>query len=188
MKIDIHKLVYMRQYTLSEFVDDYPIIEEFGPEHHMYIEGTRAWCQAVTNAHNRNDKNFPAPRLLGEDENGFQYYRDSSDPSVIFVESPDQKSVGGIVDGTFYVAPEYRGQGIGVNLYLMVFENGFHNFLQTESYSIAGLKNKTKAHKLIVDTLLEAGISLDDCVLNEYNSGYHQKILDRYTSSPALKR
>lgn len=76
--------------------------------------------------------------------------------------------VGGIIGGTHYVLPEYRGLGLGTDLTLAAFECGMKTVDTTVFYSEGGLASRRAAHRVAVAEALAAGCQVPAEVVADY--------------------
>lgn len=78
---------------------------------------------------------------------------------------------GGIERKNIYVAPEYRGRGIGPEILVLAFEVGIRHPAEMNvdnTLSRAGRANRVAAHRLAVERALEAGEDVPEVVLEDY--------------------
>ena len=80
--------------------------------------------------------------------------------------------VGGLLNGTNYVLPEYRRQGLGADLLLTASQFPFFRFLKPTVYSEDGYRARLSAHRRALMSALERGESVSAEILADYTPDF----------------
>ncbi len=80
--------------------------------------------------------------------------------------------VGGLLNGTNYVLPEYRRQGLGGDLLLTASQFPFFRFLKPTVYSENGYRARLSAHRRALMSALERGESVSTEILADYTPDF----------------
>lgn len=100
------------------------------------------------------------------------YADDRAGGAILCVYDADTGDIaGGIERKNLYVAPEYRGRGLGAEIVVLAFEVGIRHpneMNDDNTLSRAGRANRVAAHRIAVERALEAGEDVPDEVMEAY--------------------
>jgi Peptidase_C39 like family len=136
----VHKM------TLSEFTMDRPVVEKLGQEHFAWIDGASKAILAMQSRKDGRPMDYadaPGFIFLAMPRNGITH-------NMLVLDANNGQVAGGIADGLRWVAPEYRGRGLGMEIALAAYSEPETAFLYPGSYSIAGLRSREAAWKLAI--------------------------------------
>ena len=102
---------------------------------------------------------------------GVENVPDSGGAILAVYEAATRTVAAGIDGKNLYVAPEYRGRGIGPEMLILAFEVGLRHpdeMNVENTLSRSGRSNRAAAHRMAVERALEASLDVPPEVLEAY--------------------
>ena len=100
----------------------------------------------------------------------FSFYecRLGTGTSMMVFHERSGEAVGCIHHGTRWVAEDWRGQGIGVEMILAAYSLPHQCFLSPFAYSESGWGSRLAAHRTAIQRALDIGLTVPDAVMADY--------------------